>query len=359
MKVVMISTDRGLFNSESGVSKRFRDYATVFDSLDIIVFTKKGFQKTQIASNVFAYPTNSFSKLNYVIDAVGQGKKLKAGLVSAQDCFLTGLVAWRLAKKLKAKFHLQIHTDIFSEEFKKHSFANKLHVIFAKFLLKKADGIRVVSKRISESLKKIDLKVEPVILPIAVDLEKFNNPTKDLPKKFVYNILTVSRLESEKNVELSIIAFALVAKQRSDVGLTIIGDGSLKDELINLVKVLNISERVNFVGTVSNTEDYYKNSDIYIQSSKYEGNGMTLVEAALNGLAIVTTGVGVVGEVLIDGGNALVSKDDANDFSNQILKVLDDDVLRQSLGDRAKESALNYVQNKEQYLESFKKVFSI
>lgn len=359
MKVIMISTDRGLFNSESGVSKRFRDYAKVFDSLDIIVFTKKGFKKTEVAPNVFAYPTNSFSKLNYVIDAIGIGKKLNASLVSAQDCFLTGLVAWRLAKKLKAKFQLQIHTDIFSAEFKKHSFANKLHFFIAKFLLKKADGIRVVSKRISESLKKIDLKVEPVILPIAVDLEKFNNPAKDLPKNFVYNILTISRFESEKNVELSIIAFALVAKQRSDVGLTIVGDGSLKEELINLVKVLNISERVNFVGNVSNTEDYYKNSDVYIQSSKYEGNGMTLVEAALNGLAVVTTDVGVVGEVLIDGGNALVSKDNANDFSNQILKVLDDDVLRQSLGDRAKESALNYVQNKEQYLESFKKVFSI
>lgn len=359
MKVIMISTDRGLFDLESGVSKRFKDYAKIFDELNVIVLTKKGFQKVEIAPNVFAYPTNSFSKLNYVNDAVKIGRNLKADVVSAQDTFLTGVSAFRLSGILKAKFHLQIHTDIFSENFKKHSILNQAHVFIAKLLLKKADGIRVVSKRIAESLKKLNLKIEPFVLPIAVDLESFNKEEEKLDKKFVYNILTVARFESEKNVGLAIESFAKIVSQRNDVGLTVVGGGSLENELKNLANNFGLSEKINFVGKVWNVSDYYKNADVYIQTSKYEGYGMSLIEAAYVGLPIVTTDVGIVGEVLIDGGSCLVAKDNPEDFSTKITQLLNDDILRQSLGGRAKESAINHLQSKERYLENFKKALSI
>jgi glycosyltransferase involved in cell wall biosynthesis len=355
----MISTDRGLFDLQSGVSKRFKNYSKIFEELHVIVFTKKGHEKVQISDNVFIYPTNSFSKLNYVHDAVVIGRNLKGDVVSAQDTFLTGISAFRLSGILKSKFHLQIHTDIFSENFKKHSILNQSHVFIAKLLLKKADGVRVVSKRIAESLKKLNLKIETFVLPIAVDLESFNKEEQKLDKKFVYNILTVARFESEKNVGLAIEVFAKIVSQRSDVGLTIVGGGSLENELKNLATNFGVSEKINFVGKISNVSDYYKNADVYIQTSKYEGYGMSLVEAAYVGLPIVTTDVGIVGEVLVDGGSCLVAKDNPEDFSTKIIQLLDDDILRQSLGGRARESAVNHLQSEEQYLDNFKKAFSI
>lgn len=359
MKLIMVSTDRNIFDPNSGVTKRFKEYSEIFDELHIIVFTKKGFKDNKISENVFVYPTNSSSKIQYISDAVKIGSRLEADIVSAQDCFLTGIASKKISKKIKAKLHLQIHTDIFSDNFKKNSFLNKVQVFIAKILLKKAHGVRVVSKRIAMSLKSIGLKIEPVILPIAIDLEKFDKDTVFLKRKFDYNVLTVSRLESEKNVEMSVLAFALIARQRSDVGLTIIGSGSLKKDLEFLIKNLGIENRIEFVGNVSNTEDYYKNSDLYIQSSKYEGYGMSLVEAALCGLAIITTDIGVVGEFLIDGGNVIVAKDNPVDFAEKILSVLSDDNLRQNIGRLAKDSALQNIQSKEEYLESFKNMFSI
>lgn len=359
MKVLMISTDRGLFKEDSNVSKRFEDYSKIFEELHVIVFTQKGFSKRQISENVFIYPTDSLSKIFYISNAIKMGSKLDVNVVSSQDAFLTGLVARKLAKTLKAKFHVQVHTDVFSEAFKSHSFVNKIQALIAEILLERADAIRVVSKRIFESLKKIKVKTEPFILPIAIDIEKFNKEKMVLKKDSVFNILTVSRFESEKNVSLAIEAFAEVCKNRNDIDFTIIGSGSLDIELKELTLKLGVTDKLKFVGEVQNTEDYFNNTDIYIQTSKYEGYGMALIEAAYFGLPIVTTDVGVVGEVLVDGGSCLVSKSNKNDFADKILKLIDDDILRKNIGERAKESALKHIQTKDEYLENYKKAFLI
>jgi len=62
---------------------------------------------------------------------------------------------------------------------------------------------------------------------------------------------------------------------------------------------------------------------------------------------------------LIYEGNCLAAKSNGKDFVDKILKLIDDDVLRKNIGDRAKESAINHIQSKELYLENFKKAFSI
>lgn len=353
----MVSTDRGLFNNESNVHERFKDYGQIFEKLDVIVFTKRGFEKTQISENVTIYPTNSFSKINYIGDAIKIGAKLSADVVSSQDAFLTGLSARKIAQIIKAKFHIQIHTDIFSKEFWNHSLQNKLHSFVAKILLPQADGIRVVSKRILESLSKLKLKSEPVVLPILVQYPKESSMC--MQGKHAYNILTVSRLEKEKNIELAIDAFALVAKERSDIGLTIVGAGSLLENLKEKAKILGVLERIDFVGNVTNVSDYYRLADIYIQTSKYEGYGMALIEAALYELPIVSTDVGIVGEVLVDGGSVLTAKSAAADFAVKINQLLDDDGLRKNIGERAKEMASSHIKNKEQYLSDFKKAFTV
>jgi len=56
---------------------------------------------------------------------------------------------------------------------------------------------------------------------------------------------------------------------------------------------------------------------------------------------------------LIYEGNCLAAKSNGKDFADKILKLIDDDVLRKNIGDRAKESAINNIQSKEQYLDNF------
>ena len=154
----MISTDRKIFDADSLVRQRMFNYGTIVGELHIIVLNRElkdvpNQENTKVGDKVYIYPTNSSSKFTYFFDAIRIATQLKnIDLVTAQDPYETGFIAWRIIKKLKTKLEFQIHTDIFNSHFIKHSFANRLRYWMSKFLLPKADHIRVVSKRIRSSL---------------------------------------------------------------------------------------------------------------------------------------------------------------------------------------------------------------
>ncbi len=182
MQVIMISTDRNILNKESAVRARMLSYGTLFKELHIIIFSTGAHklpQKEQIGENVYVYTTSSSSRLLYIRDAIVIGKNIsllnkKSVVVTAQDPFETGFAGWRIAKALNAELNLQIHTDFMSPYFAK-TFLNKIRVQIATFLLPKADSIRVVSERIKTSLKGFNLKKDPTVLPIYVDIEKIED----------------------------------------------------------------------------------------------------------------------------------------------------------------------------------------
>lgn len=309
MKVVTIGTEKRIFNEGSAAEARVISYGSVVDELHIVCFTGKGFSEKQLSSNVYAYPTNSSNKLFWILDTLSLRKKFdskKIDLVSAQDPFESGMAAFFLAKMLKAKFHLQIHTDFLSPYFKKDSLLNYVRVRIARFLLPRADGVRVVSERIKNSLDTADirLKNEVVVLPIYVqNISEENKESIEqgfLQKKYkAFNnfILIVSRLEKEKNVSLGIFVFSKVQALFRNTALVIVGDGSLKEDLKKETGLLGISDRVFFEGWQQNLADYYRSATLFLSTSSYEGYGMSIVEASFFGLPIVTSDVGIIGNM--------------------------------------------------------------
>jgi len=242
MTVLMISTDASILNLESESGRRMKEYGALTDKLDIIVCTTRsqGSEDCVISDTVRAYPTNSSSKLWYVWDVLKTAKRVintKVDLVTSQDPFETGIAGWLLARRLHAKLQLQIHTDFLSPYFRGESLKNRIRVWIAKWLLPKADGIRVVSERIRSSLSSIVRDMSRVVvLPIFVDVEKIKRSpvNTDLRKKypqFDFILLMTSRLEPEKNIELAINAMKDVVKKNSKAGLIITGEGSLKERL--------------------------------------------------------------------------------------------------------------------------------
>jgi glycosyltransferase involved in cell wall biosynthesis len=358
MKLLMISTDRGLLDPTSRVSERFRTYAPLFDELHVIVFSVGQLEIVSLAPNVHIYPTNSSSKLRYIADATRIGRGIKADVVSGQDPFETGLTAYRIARIHKAKLHLQVHTDLFSEAFVMQSGLNRVRLFIAKWLLPKALGIRVVSKRIAHSIKNNlpGRTVEPIVLPIVV-----MRPESVTPMQFPFaqTVLMVCRLEAEKQVKIAIDGFLKLSVDHPDVGLVIVGDGRQRTELELYVFEQGIANQVQFLGARSDVFDLYAGADVYLQTSLYEGYGMTLIEAALSGLPIVTTDVGIVGEVLIDGGSVLVTQATPVDIAMKLGILLDDEALRQMLGGRAQESAEVHVMGGKAYLDAFRNTFTI
>jgi len=122
MRILNISIDRKIFEKGSAVRDRMIEYGRLFDEYYIIVFSlkKDNLPKVdRLSSNVWAIPTNSPTRIDYIDDAVKIGKQMSGiDWVSTQDPFETGLVGLRLVYRLKAKLNVQVHTDFLNSNFR-------------------------------------------------------------------------------------------------------------------------------------------------------------------------------------------------------------------------------------------------
>jgi len=298
----MISTDRKLFEEGSAVRERSKKYADALGELTIIVFAKEHLNFTEVSDGALTIvPTNSRSNLAYIFDAIRIGKGLSADVVSAQDPFETGFVGARIAKALDAKLQIQIHTDFLSNEFKALSPLNRLRVAIAGQTLRRADCIRVVSQKIADSLVRYKLTCAVSVLPIFVDVERIKNmPASNVLReqypKCKRIILMASRLEPEKDIERAIRVFSKVVESRDDVGLVVVGEGSERERLKAIAEGYGISHQVVFEPWTNDLVPYYKSTDLFLVTSKFEGYGMSIVEALAAGTPVLSTDVGVARE---------------------------------------------------------------
>lgn len=340
MKVLMISTDAQIFNEGSAVRERIKEYGNLVDELHVIVFALKSphVEKGQFGK-LFLYPTNSYSKLSFVHDAKKIGNEVllqareKDGLknlaITVQDPFETAIVGMFLKKKFSIPLQIQVHTDFLSPYFWRQSVKNAIRrfCLGIRFL-KKADGIRVVSERIKKSLLKrgiADTKI--IVLPVFFDRERFLSaePNKEYPGEFL--ILTVARLESEKNLPLAIDVAANVIHQypKKKIRYVIIGSGRDEPKLIKRIKRLGMQDRIAI--QQANSADlpgWYKRADLFLLTSNYEGYGMAAAEAMAAGTPVVMTDVGLAGEILENGKSGLVFPVGNQEVLRDILiKILD------------------------------------
>lgn len=297
MHVLAIGSDRSLFllGSESG--KRQIAYAQQCGELSVIVFSlaTQHYAPTTLAARVRIVPTSSRSRIAYIWDACRVGRKLeKPDVITAQDPFESGLTGVFLSWWHKAPLHVQVHTDFLSPEFVRGSFLNRVRRHIARVVLPRAQGIRVVSKRIADSLQATHYRLQttPAVLPIFVDIARYRDAVPgDRAERFKQckkKIVIVSRLEPEKNVALAIRAFKEAAP--SDACLIIVGDGSERRKLEKLA-----NEQVFFEG-IQDAAPYYALADLVLVTSMYEGYGRATIEALAAGKPVLSRDVGIARE---------------------------------------------------------------
>lgn len=307
MRILSISSDWNVFNEESAVARRMRMQASTVDRLD--VFVPHGpRQIVNLAGNATMRgfgPGQLYGALRMFASAY---RLPRPDIVTVQDPFLIGLLGFIIARVRRSKLHIQVHTDLFAPGFSKHSRANRLRVLLARFLLLRADAIRVVSEKIRLSLIERGCPRRISVLPVFVDIESVQHThpvdRKKLYPDFTKLVLVVARLEPEKNVARAIEVFSEIRKAQEGAGLVILGDGSQRRNLEEKVHALGLEKSVVFAGT-QNPFPYYKAADVCLVTSDFEGYGMTIVEALLVGCPVVSFDVGVAKEA-----GAIIAKDD-------------------------------------------------
>lgn len=166
-------------------------------------------------------------------------------------------------------------------------YKNRLIYYIMKMLYKNVDGLVLQTEEAKDYFKKIINEEKLTVIPNPIN-EKFivNNPYIGEREK---TIVTVGRLERQKNQKLLIDAFKNVVKKHDDYKLLIYGKGSLKEYLEEYVVSINLTDKVIFKGQVDNIQEEIFKSGIFVLSSDYEGMPNALMEAMSLGLPCIST----------------------------------------------------------------------
>ena len=225
-------------------------------------------------------------------------------VVTTQDPFLRGLFGWYLALRLGARFNVQVHADLDSQ--------NLLKRLIAQFVLQRADSVRVVSDKLKQQVTQRSVHVPIHVLPIFVELERFGNIVRNPDAR--PTILWVGRFEHEKNPLNALHILKEVRKQGVDAKLIMLGAGSLEHILRGHAKDLP----VEFPGW-QDPVPYLTKAHVVLSTSRTESWGASIVEALAAHIPVISPDVGIAREA----GAMVVSRDK---LANAVVTVLTSDV---------------------------------
>jgi glycosyltransferase involved in cell wall biosynthesis len=152
----------------------------------------------------------------------------------------------------------------------------------------------------------------------------------------------VGRFAPPKNHALLIEAFAQV-RAHTPLYLLLVGGGELEDAVRQQVAGLGLQERVRFLGVRADVPAILNASDLFVLSSRWEGNPLSVMEAMAAGLPVVSTAVGGVPELVREGETGLlVPSGDAAALARALQALVDDPARREAMGAAARQHAITH-----------------
>jgi len=206
----------------------------------------------------------------------------------------------------------------------------------AKSIFKKASAVICLTRGDAESVANIIGNFEKIfIVPNGVDTEIFK-PTSIKDSNL---IAWVGRLVPEKGLVYLLLATKEIVEKHSDARLILIGDGPLRNDLMNLVNKLGLTGKVDFIGSVDRMEvaKLLSKSSIFAFPSLKEGLPISVLEAMACGVPVVGSNISGVNDVVKHDENGfLVQPKTPKALANAILDLLNDENLRERLGQNAR-----------------------
>ena len=203
----------------------------------------------------------------------------------------------------------------------------KMVEIGAKHIVFQTNGAR--------SCYSIKVQKKSSIIWNPVNLDKIPIRTKE---KINYSeIVTVARLEPQKNQELLIDAFSEVSKKHGDAVLKIFGEGSLKDKLQNRIDELGLHDKIYLMGAKQDILEWIKESFCFVLSSDFEGLPNSLIEAMCIGMPCISTDCSPGGarELLSDRRGVIVPCGDKMKLAEAINMYLEKKDIAMQYGEEA------------------------
>lgn len=218
-----------------------------------------------------------------------------------------------------------------------------------RLLSKKPDFIIFLSESTQDKIKK-HLDVPSTTIP---------NPCRFLRQEsYEYHrnsLISVCRLEYQKDPMLMLKIAKDLDNLNFDYSYHIYGNGTYKNKMMKYIKKHHLS-KVQIIEGISDLSEYYKNSDLYIMTSRFEGLPLTGIEANSLSLPIIWMDIDdPTSSFMIEGQNGyIIPKRNSMLFAKKIIEVLNDKSLLQELKKTSFASSERFMQDniKQKWIET-------
>lgn len=166
-------------------------------------------------------------------------------------------------------------------------------------------------------------------------------------------IITIGRLSKQKALDKAIDALYILKKRGHEVRWYILGVGEDYEELTRKVAELSLEQDFIFLGEQLNPYAFVKKSDVYVQTSIYEGKPVAIEEAKCLGMPIVSTNYPTVIDSIVDQKSGLIVGMTPEEIADGIELLLDNSMLRNCIGKYNLEHSSS---NEESIVQAFDKL---
>lgn len=261
---------------------------------------------------------------------VGKAYKAPKETFDVAIAYQQGIPTYLVAEKVQAKMKIAwINADIFKAGY---------HPTFNASFYDQMDVLVSVSKQLErillEHYPQYSTKLQCVYDIINPKLIK-SMAAEPFAEQTMFSqnttLVTVGRLAAAKNYLLAVETSKLLKEKDIPFKWYFVGEGEERPAIEKLIHKYHLQDEVILLGECVNPYPYMANCDVYVQTSVFEGYGLTIAEAKILGCPVVSTDFDVIYDQIVHGENGLIAKMTAESVADQIIRLLTDKELRMSV----------------------------
>ena len=355
--LLMLSGDTQLATGREGVFFGvLEEMSRHFARIDVISPPPAGaITTTELFGNVHLHPSRT-SKWRQVQHIIGVAARLLGErsyrIMTSHDYgfFYNGVAAYQLHRKFGVPYVSEIHhvPGYPKAANLRERFDLPMNRVYARFAARHAAAIRVVNEtEMPPLLQSFGVPADKIkVIPsLYLDLERFR--PIDVDKRF--DVMLCGRLVVNKRFDLVIDALGKLRERGRKATVHLVGEGPLKQALMEKAVVEGVCdwiEHTPFLATADDLARAYNEARVLVCASTSEGGPRVTCEAMACGTPVISTPVGVMGQLIDDGESGYLFDWDVSVLAERIATLLDDASLARHLGERGREAVAPFERTK-------------